>query len=471
MDADRNRARGVAIEQLQARALRPPALATTCSSESLAVGPSAQHAALARTAPARRLNRLDNFIGPAAPHRAILGAGSASITRPESDLLAPASSTEESVRSEGLGEASAADVMSEDDELVDVFEIGVEPDKAWHTLEDEDMQRVARIYLASCARARPLLPPRPDDATEPWLGTASGIALPICHCAVRGCSWISDRLPCSIRSVNDRLRVSCEGMWKQLEPSQDLGGGIYACCGEAQCLRHHLLDAHLDTFLRCCGRSATSYDSYSFCLEAISLCEQQTIPKLGCSIDRRAFQHVKQDLSDSAVQALVCMCCARILTSSNGTSKIARIECVDYVGGIAGVSFKTSWCFGMFDRNYADRYPRHESPVYGHPELKSGCWMWRRRLDGTSFSGRVILCCPEDVQCDEGHSDQELCDECVAVAYSLLQGKTRHALASRTRSRTTTGGVSLLTSPIRTGSGGSRQLPHVPSSPLYLLTT
>ncbi len=39
-------------------------------------------------------------------------------------------------------------------------------------------------------------------------------------------------------------------------------------------------------------------DCYSYYLEAIALKEQERMPVLGCSVDRRAFKHVRADLAE-----------------------------------------------------------------------------------------------------------------------------------------------------------------------------
>jgi hypothetical protein len=61
-------------------------------------------------------------------------------------------------------------------------------------------------------------------------------------------------------------------------------------------------------------------------LEAIAFKEQQTMPLVGASIDRRTFQHIAADLSEDAVRSMVCMCCARVATSMNGCTGIAMIK-------------------------------------------------------------------------------------------------------------------------------------------------
>ena len=84
------------------------------------------------------------------------------------------------------------------------LEFGIEENKPWTTVEDQDIDRIEALALE--LRERPLLPPCPEDASRPWPEVNSGIAFPICHCAVRDCAWVSDRPPCVHRSPDAQRR-------------------------------------------------------------------------------------------------------------------------------------------------------------------------------------------------------------------------------------------------------------------------
>ena len=187
--------------------------------------------------------------------------------------------------------------------------------------------------------------------------------------------------------------------------------GIYGCCGDDSCLRQHIVEVHADIFERTCGMRAVRTKSYCYYLEAIAYREQQTVPKVGVSIDRRTFQHVKADLSEDAVKALMCMCCARIRTSSNGRTEISRMRAGYYFKKICSKSFRMNWCFQQYKSNYVNT-PRKDI-LKDHPELDENCWLWRRLLQGTGYHGQVILCCPEDVECERRHDSHILCPECL----------------------------------------------------------
>ena len=132
-------------------------------------------------------------------------------------------------------------------------------------------------------------------------------------------------MPCADRCPGKSLWLGREGRWT-LESECILGeDGSVGCCGDAACLRQHLADAHKDVFVDACG-AGLWHMHYSMYLEAIACKEQETMPKVGASVDRRAFGHVAADVSDESVRAMVCMCCARVALSTNGATAIAMVK-------------------------------------------------------------------------------------------------------------------------------------------------
>ena len=69
------------------------------------------------------------------------------------------------------------DVMSDDDGMSHSLEFGMEKNKPWTTVEDQDIDRIEALALE--LRERPLLPPYPGDASRPWTDVTSGIAFPV----------------------------------------------------------------------------------------------------------------------------------------------------------------------------------------------------------------------------------------------------------------------------------------------------
>ena len=139
------------------------------------------------------------------------------------------------------------------------------------------------------------------------MAVQSGMTLPVCHCAFRQCGWVSHRLPCMHRHPDAKLWVGMEGDWVLEKECVQAVSGMYGCCGDAACLRQHIVDAHGELLIRVCGADVACKRSYCYYLEAIAQREQQKMPSVGPSVDRRAFQHVKADFSEDAVQSLICM--------------------------------------------------------------------------------------------------------------------------------------------------------------------
>ena len=123
--------------------------------------------------------------------------------------------------------------------------------------------------------------------------------------------------------------MGCEGHWRLADAcTRNKTGGV-ACCGDAACLRQHLSEAHSDAFDEACGRD-NQEKHYSMYLEATAHKEQQSMPMVGASIDRRIFGHVAADITEEAVRSMVCMCCARVFLSTNGSTEIAVVRAGEY---------------------------------------------------------------------------------------------------------------------------------------------
>ena len=197
-------------------------------------------------------------------------------------------------------------------------------------------------------------------------------------------------------------------MWRCSERCQVLPNGCVACCGDPSCLREHLATVHGQSFMSLCGMEGKSMH-YSMYLEAIAHKEQKLMPMVGASIDRRTFGHVAADLSEEAVRSMVCMCCARVALSQNGTTGIALIRAETYFDSISPTSWENKWCFQMFKKRYMEE---DKSPLHNDPGLADNNWTWKLRLSCSRYRGRLLLCCPEDVQCGQRHSVSDLCSRC-----------------------------------------------------------
>ena len=57
------------------------------------------------------------------------------------------------------------------------------------------------------------------------------------------------------------------------------------------------------------------YDTYR---EALAVKERQGVPAVGPAVDRRAFDTTLVVHNDKSIQALICMCCARVCLQTAG---------------------------------------------------------------------------------------------------------------------------------------------------------
>ena len=84
----------------------------------------------------------------------------------------------ESLSTESEGESDASDYLHV--EVSDTKDFTVPEDRAHE----------AACELSRHLRERPLLPPHPLDATQPWTDVSSGVALPLWHCAFSRCGEV-----------------------------------------------------------------------------------------------------------------------------------------------------------------------------------------------------------------------------------------------------------------------------------------
>ena len=132
------------------------------------------------------------------------------------------------------------------------------------------------------------------------------------------------------------------------------------------------------------------------------------MPDVGPAIDRRTFRQIAQETTEDSVQALICMCCAQVRRTCNSAhADIGRIQSTEYFGKLCGISFAANLDFDQYLRKYGSTRELND-----HPQLQSNCWLWKRRVDFGRFKDQDIICCPEDVECDQEHVANLLCPEC-----------------------------------------------------------
>ena len=65
--------------------------------------------------------------------------------------------------------------------------LGVEALRHWVTLEDQEQAAIDKV--ATCIRAKPLLPPQLNQFKDEDVDSMSGVVFPAIHCAIEGCTW------------------------------------------------------------------------------------------------------------------------------------------------------------------------------------------------------------------------------------------------------------------------------------------
>ena len=99
---------------------------------------------------------------------------------------------------------------------------------------------------------------------------------------------------------NETAKIFCvhQGEWSTEPCLQKIDGEVYGCCGNENCLKHHIVAHHRDVIAEMCGQEALRVESYDYYCEAVAWREQQKMPAVGISIDRRTFKHASVALKD-----------------------------------------------------------------------------------------------------------------------------------------------------------------------------
>ena len=255
-----------------------------------------------------------------------------------------------------------------------VVSVTVEPERTWTTFEDAQAEELRQ--LSAHFKARPLLPPPLEcDLSPKHTDSMSGIVFPASHCAFAGCNWCSDAQPC-MDGLHSETQWLVEGTnWRCTSGT---------CCGNAQtCLWAHLSSQHGAAFRGCPGDIPSAY------VAALQQIEEETVPAVGWSVDRRTLRRLHEERREEHCIALICSCCAAVLPSGP-RSDIGYLTIQNIFSSITTKSFSENWDL----TNYRSTYGLHASirdRLHG-PE-------WQRRLPDSLFQGKSILCCPEDHRC------------------------------------------------------------------------
>ena len=146
------------------------------------------------------------------------------------------------------------------------------------------------VEVAKLLRHRVTLPAELEQEGN-W--QSSAVLLPRVSCAFRVCTGLKEL---------DEARAS------------EVPGVSF----EDRTLREHILAKHKQAIMNAAGVEDDAdliYDTYR---EALAVQERNNVQAVGPCVDRRAFEATLDVYNDKNIQALICMCCARICLQTAG---------------------------------------------------------------------------------------------------------------------------------------------------------
>ncbi|CAL1151362.1 unnamed protein product, partial [Cladocopium goreaui] len=265
--------------------------------------------------------------------------------------------------------------------------LALEPERAWCTLEDQYLEQIQTISRQF--RTKPLLPPSVPHVPVELADSMSGVPYPACHCAFAGCTWCSDAQPCV-----DALLL--KDRWIVQGVTWHCSSGT--CCNDtAACLWAHLHSQHALAFQHCPGDLVSSY------IAALKCVEEQSVPAVGWSVDRRTLRRLHAERQEEQAVALICACCAAVLPSGP-RSDIGYLSVQNIFEALTPESFQQNWDLMQYRTSYGS-HAAVQRQLHGAE--------WQRTLPQTLFQGQSILCCPEDLRCSAcPAAGMQLCRQC-----------------------------------------------------------
>ena len=188
------------------------------------------------------------------------------------------------------------DVLSEVSDNSDLFHVSAVLSEEPRSEEDADI-RICRA-IASHLRDFPLLPPDGRDAEKnhSFRDVQGCIAFPLLHCGFKGCGWSFNGDP--------------EYHWHH---ERHLGIHLHA----AHSSREMASVPEAAWELKKEGKGnkhRPTLDAIAYYQAAVEMKEQEHIPIIGPSIDRRMLRIMTKLLNSNTVQGLVCLGCANVRT-------------------------------------------------------------------------------------------------------------------------------------------------------------
>ncbi len=252
--------------------------------------------------------------------------------------------------------------------------------------------------------------------------------MPLLHCGFRECPWSCDPLMQGHFSLEQCLyeHLGAEHRSKQMKmvPTKQWDNEreiAEALDPEDPTKKERVIPRHMN---------ALAYYTAAVCLK-----EQQHLPIIGPSLDRRMLCLLTKLCNSDTVQALICFACAQIHVSVASWTKqynetalwkscgekpsaIQRhtVEHSLYRMRAASLdAFRLNFELSTFRDRFASDAHIDGNPFSSCPDLSDDNWEWKRKLLLPDNAEDVtILCCPEDVRRTRGckHAQHELCGNC-----------------------------------------------------------
>ena len=324
------------------------------------------------------------------------------------------------------------DELSDISDNSDLFHVEAKP-IGCRTDEDKDLVIVASIALH--LREYPLLP---YDGVDPekqqdFMDMHSGIRLPLLHCGFKGCSWTNnadlqnhwdhERVLFTHLKMHRRKELSSipESAW----PTDKNG-----CVKEAYAQDGRIKDYH--------------WDVVAYYVQATCLKEQEHVPIIGPSLDRKMLTLMVKALNSQTVEALICFACANVHTHVRKWDKMCGVDemhvCHDSHSAIQmhkveyslwkwaekfPEAFNVNFNLALFKERYATDGQQDGNPFAHCTELDEGDLEWQREMffRDPSIDPVRLLCCPEDVRRSPSckHEQGQLCGDCeIPICNCLL---------------------------------------------------
>ena len=225
------------------------------------------------------------------------------------------------------------DEFSEISDNSDLFHVEAVQAEEPRTDEDADLRLCEEIMVH--LREHPLMPVDGRDTmkTESFTDTHSGVRLPLCHCSFKGCDWSYDVAPKEHWEQEFRLFLHLRRKHRTAEMASLPEHAWALINDEEESSADKTLEDEEESRVR---RTISNMDALAYYMRACQMREQERIPILGPSLDRRQLNQMVRLLNSETVTGLTCFSCATVNTyvqswcsmyhGESGTCRVSRSD-------------------------------------------------------------------------------------------------------------------------------------------------